>query len=67
LLRAELGCAFGDKFTFGVLCGDLGAMVAALGSLRLAGEDDGATMTVLTGALTGGEEPGGEVKNVLYF
>ncbi len=49
LLRSELGCAFGDRLHIPPreLCGDNGAMVAALGSLRLArGEDDGATMTV---------------------
>jgi len=49
LLRAELGCAFGDRLFIPLreFCGDNGAMVAALGILRLArGEDDGATMTV---------------------
>jgi len=49
MLCIELGRAFGDRLYIPLreLCGDNGAMVAALGTLRLAhGEDDGAAMTV---------------------
>jgi N6-L-threonylcarbamoyladenine synthase len=49
LLRSELANVFGDRLFIPPreLCGDNGAMAAALGSLRLArGEDDGAEMTV---------------------